>query len=299
MATGACGINCDVCRLHTLGVCSTCGPGDSKEGLRKIEVQKQVLGAPCPILACAHLNNIAYCLRDCTRFPCENFTFGEYPFGRGFYEMQKRRREEVKKARAPSGNFVCVPEDFWEELVLADPKEVCRRALVEYQKTQGYTIYHMNQDLTVLPEARKVVDQKGVSVEDGLLVLLTLLYLLNVSYKPFENRLVTVEEFQDAFFFQGPHELPVHAVAERFGNDPEGFQKACTKMGGRREKHGDLAFVFYPFPKIPVHYILWQGDREFSSRVSVLFDASTEGHLRADGIWGLVNLITRYLITAI
>ena len=31
MATGACGINCDVCLLKVAGICSTCGAGGSPE----------------------------------------------------------------------------------------------------------------------------------------------------------------------------------------------------------------------------------------------------------------------------
>jgi hypothetical protein len=61
MATGACGINCDVCRLNVLGVCSSCGPGTSMEAQQKMAVQVRVLGAPCPILECAANRAIDYC----------------------------------------------------------------------------------------------------------------------------------------------------------------------------------------------------------------------------------------------
>jgi hypothetical protein len=69
MPTGACGINCDVCQLRLKEACSTCGPGKSTEAERKLEAQRRILGNPCPILACARMNGIAYCLRDCDPFP--------------------------------------------------------------------------------------------------------------------------------------------------------------------------------------------------------------------------------------
>ncbi len=75
MATGACGINCDICRLNVLGICSTCGSGGSQEAQRKIAAQERILGAPCPILTCAREKHIEYCLRDCDRFPCGLGTF--------------------------------------------------------------------------------------------------------------------------------------------------------------------------------------------------------------------------------
>lgn len=56
MPTGACGINCDTCRLNLLGICTTCGSGTSAEAQRKMAAQQRLLGAPCPILDCAAIN---------------------------------------------------------------------------------------------------------------------------------------------------------------------------------------------------------------------------------------------------
>ena len=44
MATGACGINCDTCRLNLRGTCSTCGSGTSEEGRLKLAAQERLLG---------------------------------------------------------------------------------------------------------------------------------------------------------------------------------------------------------------------------------------------------------------
>ena len=90
MATGACGIHCDVCGLLTRGLCSTCGPGDGEEESLKIAAQTRLLGAPCAILECAKEKGIAYCLRDCPEFPCDRFSKGPYPFGEGFLSIKVR-----------------------------------------------------------------------------------------------------------------------------------------------------------------------------------------------------------------
>jgi len=74
MPTGACGINCDVCKLRLLGSCSSCGSGKSLDAKKKLEAQKRIFGGNCTILACACLNKTEYCMRDCDSFPCENFT---------------------------------------------------------------------------------------------------------------------------------------------------------------------------------------------------------------------------------
>ena len=41
MPTGACGINCDVCKLNLLGTCSSCGPGKSLQAEKKLAAYNQ------------------------------------------------------------------------------------------------------------------------------------------------------------------------------------------------------------------------------------------------------------------
>jgi len=101
MPTGACGINCDVCRLNLFGICSTCGSGRSLEALQKMATQLRILGSACPILACASENRVEYCPRDCEEFPCDKFRAGPYPFSQGYLNMQERRRRERPSAKNP------------------------------------------------------------------------------------------------------------------------------------------------------------------------------------------------------
>ncbi len=116
MPTGACGINCDVCKLHLLGTCSSCGSGTSAEAEKKLAAQRRLLGSTCSILACAQLNQVEYCLRDCNQFPCDNFRTGPYPFSQGFLNMQGRRLKERPPAFAPGGSRVSVAADYWDQL---------------------------------------------------------------------------------------------------------------------------------------------------------------------------------------
>ncbi len=58
----------------------------------------------------------------------------------------------------------------------------------------------------------------------------------------------------------------------------------------------DAAFQLQPFLRIPLYYILWAEDEEFPARLNVLFDHSIEQHLSADGIWGVVDLVSSALL---
>ena len=116
MATGACGINCDVCQLNLIGQCSSCGPGRSDLAARKSAAQQRILGHPCAILECARLNHIDYCPRDCPSFPCDNFSDSNYPYGKSFLDMQQRRLKEGPKAYAPDGSHLAVADEYWQAL---------------------------------------------------------------------------------------------------------------------------------------------------------------------------------------
>jgi len=299
MPTGACGINCDVCRLNTDGICSSCGSGTSPAGERKLAAQKKLLGAPCAILACAVLNKVAYCMRDCDAFPCENFGEGAYPFSQGYLEMQQRRRSEKQTTRAPYGDAVVVPADYWQQLQAADLRELCPRAAVMPDGEGGLLVTAFNEEIRVDLKTREI--QKGGPglwrpTVDPFLELMLLVYLLNAADHPFANEMVGALDLKDAQFFQGPHELKTDRLIAKFGDHPELLLAAGEALGGNSQQLADAAICVRPFPKIPVYYLLWRADAEFPAKVSILFDRSIEAHLPADAIWGIVSVTTDKLL---
>ncbi|MFZ5571085.1 MAG: DUF3786 domain-containing protein [Thermodesulfobacteriota bacterium] len=302
MPTGACGINCDVCRLNLGGVCSSCGAGTSEQGAMKMAAQERILGRPCPILACAAMNRVAYCMQGCNQFPCDNFSAGPYPFSKGFLEMQQRRRQEKPPARSPAGQLAGIPEEYWNRLAALESADVCERTLAVPHESGGYRLAFLNKELWIDLAERKVKIQHGPnweSREDPLLELVALLYLNNASYAALRNEMVTVNELKEGHFFVGIHSLDIQGVLDRFGGDPHGFRLAAEAAGGRPEPFADIAYVFPALPKIPVTYLLWLGDEEFKPRLTVCFDRSIEKHFAADGIWALVKRLSFELLTGI
>jgi len=301
MPTGACGINCDVCGLTNLGLCSTCGPGTSQEARKKAAAQERLLGAPCPILACAMERRIAYCSRDCERFPCDRFRAGPYPFSHSYLDMNDRRRREIPEDRAPSGERIKVPPEYWDELEKRNMDIVCGNALAKPYPPKGMLLPVMGEYLLIDLQDRSVFrqgDGKWETMKSPLLELLCLVYLLNVGPEPLRGEMISVQELKCAHFFQGPHELRTSHLVRRYGRDVEGFRKAAELVGGESLELADAAYRFMAFPKIPLYYLLWEGDEEFPPRMNILFDRSIEAHLAADAIWGVVNMVSRSLISA-
>ena len=299
MPTGACGINCDVCRLNIMGICSPCGPGKSEDARKKLAAQQRILGGPCPILACAIRNRVDYCQRDCERFPCDEFRAGPYPFSYDYLNMQERRRSESLQAKTPSGDVVKVPLEYWEELKQRDVKELCEVALVKDYSPMGLLLPFLNEYLLVDIQNRCLHCQRSGQwerIHNPFLELLCLVYLLNVRPGTLADNMVSAQELKGAHFFQGPHELKVSPLLVRFRNDFDGFKSAAENLGGKALQLADAAYELFAFPKVPLYYLFWEGDEEFEPRLSILFDLSIERHLAPDAIWGLVSLVSEMLL---
>ena len=296
MPTGACGINCDVCKLNLLGTCSTCGPGTSLEAEKKLAAQNRLLGSPCPILACANLNRIRYCLRDCSQFPCENFINGPYPFSEGYLAMQKRRRKEMPPAYAPDNTRASVDPIYWDELQAKDLNFLCNLTLFTPVSDHQLSYPFLNEEILVDIKDRclkKRGDKDWEKTDDPLLELVTVLYLNGVNdIYPMGKNIVSAKDLKEGHFFHGPHALKVEGLIKRYGHDLSGFKTAAENLRGEPVEMADAAFKVLPFPRVPLYFLIWEGDEEFKPRVNVLFDRSIEEVFAADGIWGLVNRVS-------
>ena len=301
--TSACGIDCSVCRLKLQGSCSGCGPGKSIEATRKLAAQKRILGNTCAILSCAVLNNVDYCMRDCSMFPCSNY-FSGYPYGEQYLSMQKRRRSILPVALTPSGEPIDVPDEYWSKLSKKDPLTICNMTMVEPVKGVDYSnsfiFDHLNKKIVVDSINRSINYKDGnnyIKIEDPLLELLTVLYLTTIEkFRLYRNELTTVNGLKQNMYFTGTYSLKTDGVRERFETDLQGFRENAINLGGVEMKMADVAFKFTPFPRIPVYYLLWAKNSEYGGRVSILFERSIENYFTASAIWALVNLINRDLI---
>ncbi len=300
MPTGACGISCDVCKLNLLGTCSSCGPGTSPEAEKKLAAQQRLLRSTCSILACANMNQLDYCMRDCHQFPCDNFRTGPYPFSQGFLNMQERRLKEKPPAYAPDGSRVSVDAAYWDELSEKNIDTLCNFTLFESDSSGSLRFHFLNEDIMVDLKERclkRKANDGWAETDDPLLELVTVLYLTNVDgLYPMDRDIVGVKDLKEAHFFQGPHALKTEALTRRYGNDLSGFSQAAEYLAGEPRDMADRAYRLLPFPRVPLYYLLWQGDDEFEPQITVLLDRPMEKVLAADAIWALINRVSTALL---
>ena len=302
MATGACGINCDVCRLNLKGTCSTCGPGKSEAARHKLAAQYCILGSPCPILACAQMNLIDHCMRDCGAFPCDNFSAGPYPYSKDFLSMQTRRSQDTANAYAPDGSHLTVDEIYWNEVIEKDRTALCNWTFFEPVPPDGLQFRFLNEEVRIDLNRRILLHREQgqwMPWHDPLLTLVTVMYLKNISaVYPLGRDIVGSRDLKEGHFFAGPHELRTDALLTRYARDLEGFKKAGAGLGGKAIDMADAAVQLFPFPRVPLYFLLWLGDEEFKPRLQVLFDRPIKETLAADAIWALVNRVAMAFASA-
>jgi hypothetical protein len=212
-------------------------------------------------------------------------------------------REKQLKQRPPTmtskRDLIKVPPEYWDDLKKMDSEDLCGRSLAIPHLPEGFLIRFLKDDVLIDMENRcfwRLSPDQREKIEHPLLELVILVYLLNVAPDLLNGEMVSTNDLKDAHFFQGPHVLKVAPLLERYGKDVDGFKKASENLGGELLDMADAAFRFSPLPKIPLYYLLWEGDDEFQPHLSILFDRSIESHLSADAIWGLVNLVSNELL---
>jgi hypothetical protein len=216
--------------------------------------------------------------------------------------MQEMKRIPAVQQLDPAKEKIQVPSRYWEDLDKKDMAALCENALARAFSSEGIVLSILGREILVDRKSRclrRKHQDEWEPVTYPLLELLVLVYLLNVGPRLLSRDLVSAQELKTAHFFQGPHELNLGRVLRRFGQDLKGFRQAAEFLGGEGQNlAADGAYRIPVLPKVPLYYLLWEGDAEFEPRLSVLFDRSIESHLSADAIWGLVGLVSEALLKA-
>ncbi len=185
----------------------------------------------------------------------------------------------------------------WEILDKLNPNDVCRKADVIFDKASGiYTLKSYSMDSYISPGRMEIFSNSAGS--DVLLhrlgyffKLSALCYLNNAKDIPLTERLVKPVNLRGGeLFFRGSHVLPLDKIAEKYGDNIEGFLTKGKDLAGEQLEYGDASLRLFPFPRVSVVLILWRADDEFPSRADLLFDSTSELQLPIDTIWAIAMM---------
>lgn len=188
----------------------------------------------------------------------------------------------------------------WDDLAARSRAEILsREGVKEATAGSGYEVTFLDALYRVDPVAQQIVEispkpDRPLTEEFQILIIR---YLVAQNGGPIDRVEVSEKDFPGGVtFFQGPHALQVRPIARRYGRDPGAFEARGRELGGVPVAYGDKAIRFEPFPQIPVTYVLWKADDEFSASVSVLFDRSIARWFELDMIFTLVWVLTERIV---
>ena len=189
-----------------------------------------------------------------------------------------------------------------EKLSNSNVSDFCRNSGMAFTETPSgrvIALKYAGQEIQVTLPHAEVLVSNGREKLPSRERLLVLHYLLSAKGRPLTNKLITLKEIPD-----GLNYLPTFTkralkpLVDNFGQEPGRIVEIAGKIGGRKADHGDAAATIDVFPRVPLTFVIWQGDTEFQPDASILFDSSITDYLPVEDIivmseitvWKLVNL---------
>jgi hypothetical protein len=193
------------------------------------------------------------------------------------------------------------PNPFhWEDLAGRSAETVLKQPGVRLsQDGHSYEVKFLNALYLVDPLGRRIVEinPDPVRLPSEEFQILLIRYLVADYGGPIAGKEISEKDLQGGVtFFQGPHALHVKPIVELYGAAPDAFEKRALELGAAPSAHGDKGMTFFPFPEIPVTYVLWKEDEEFPASATILFDKSIEKWLRLDMIFLAVLVVTERIV---
>ncbi len=188
-------------------------------------------------------------------------------------------------------------EKAWKILSDLNPEDVSKRAVVPfYKQLYQYVLKSFGMDILVLPLEKKI--ENNTSNGEILLNKLgyfskisILSYLNNAKDIPLAGKLEKPEDLSAGqIYLKGSHILPLDNIAQKYGDDINGFLIRGKELGGEQVGYGDASLRLSPFPRIPVTIILWKSDDEFPPRADLLFDSTCKLQLPEDIVWSMAMM---------
>ena len=183
---------------------------------------------------------------------------------------------------------------------ITDIEEQCRKAGARYEQVDGRitaVVAYLNQFYRIhIPdgEISPGDDSDPLNKRDGLIILH---YFLTANGKPPAGKLITFRELPDGSIYQPTFaKRTIQPLVNNFGREAHSLLLYSQRMGGYKADYGDTAITINAFSKVPVTFVVWQGDDEFASQGNVLFDAGINDYLPTEDITVLCEIIAWRLV---
>lgn len=178
-----------------------------------------------------------------------------------------------------------------------DPVVMADNAGINFDPEAGsFTVNFLGQNYKVsYPEGQiGLVDNEGeVPVVNKILILH---YLANANGTPMQDKYISFKELPDGAIYIEPFtNRAIRPMLKYFAERQEKFVELVHLIGGKKQTLGDTSVTVWPFPRVPITYVIWSGDDEFPASGNILFDASAPGYLPTEDYAMLSGMVLHHL----
>ena len=189
-----------------------------------------------------------------------------------------------------------------EEISKKNPLHLCRLSggqfIEKSNEPDSMQIKFLNRMVTISwPDLIFSQDSdKEIKIKEKILIVH---YLNNAKKEDLTEELIAYQEIPSArFYLSAFNARSRDPFIAAFGENPDKLPVVAQELfAAQRASMGDVSVTIQAFPKIPITFIIWQGDEEFPPNGTILFDSSIKHNLlSAEDISELVSIIVYPLI---
>ncbi|MDD5191132.1 MAG: DUF3786 domain-containing protein [Dehalococcoidales bacterium] len=189
-----------------------------------------------------------------------------------------------------------------EKMRHADIQKQCANSGAQLQPDGTVRIKYLNRDYRLDPKSGEVnllLDQSPVGMRDKILILH---YFIRASGAPLTGKQITFRDLPGGLVYYPTFlKRTIQPLLDKFGKDAPSLHKAGQALGARQGEIGDASLIIDAFPRVPINFILWQGDEELTPDLNLLLDANILEYLESEDVtivcetiaWQLVNAIKK------
>ena len=186
---------------------------------------------------------------------------------------------------------------------LNDVEQQCLKSGAQYlliDSQKVIIVEYLNQSYQItLPdiEISLTSGEEKVPLKDRILILH---YLTQAKGTPTSNKSIAYKELPEGTtYFPTFSKRAIKPLVDYFGKEPHLLVDIAAKLGGQKADYGDVAVTINAFTRIPITFVLWRGDEEFSPEGNIMFDSTISDYLSTEDInvlceaiaWRLVRLL--------
>jgi hypothetical protein len=110
-------------------------------------------------------------------------------------------------------------------------------------------------------------------------------HIIHASGRPLSGNLIPYEDIPGCRGYAPVFDRRVsRPLLSAFGYSRDTFLEGGLSAGGKTEEFGNASFRLEAFPRIPIVFILWEGDEDFPPSLRVLFDDTIHTYLPLEDI---------------